>query len=64
MTTDVLDIDVEMYNPVNAERRYREAGYSDAQVEAMLQVAAMIYARPHKEIRETVAKRRALGQFI
>ena len=56
-----LDIDVEMYNPVNARRRYEEAGYPPEQVKALLCIAKMIYARPPEEVRKTVAARRELG---
>ena len=61
MTEKELDIDVEMYNPVNARKRYEEAGYPPSQVESLLIIAAMIYARPADEVRIAVAERRERG---
>lgn len=61
---NTLDIDVERYSPANAKARYEAAGYSGPHLQLMLSIAAGIYARPHEEVRETVAKRRAEGREI
>jgi len=59
--TDVIDIDVERYNPVVAERRYRAEGRPEAEVKMLTGIAAAIYKCDPEEIRQMVADRRKNG---
>jgi hypothetical protein len=55
---DVLDLDVEKFNPEITRKQYEERGYTTEMTNSLVAIDTLLYNKPAEELRAAVKKRR------